>query len=188
MDGITADQEMRVKLERCVELLGTYSSAVLTSRLLAEATHGELTPSQLEALIFIRRHGGCSAKALSEGLHISIPSSTRLVDRMVRKGLVDRRESGVDRRLVHLTVTPAGEHTLLQVHEARLLRLRLALETLPPGERDIMLNALEHFLTAALHDVQTVEDCCLHCGSDHEGTCVVNRAHLALAGRPIEHP
>ncbi|MHB9026756.1 MAG: MarR family winged helix-turn-helix transcriptional regulator [Armatimonadota bacterium] len=185
---MTADRDMRVKLERCVELLGTYSSTVLTARLLAEETRGELTPSQLEALTFIRRHGGCSAKALSEGLHISIPSSTRLVDRMVRKGLVDRRESGVDRRLVHLTVTPAGERALRQVHEARLVRLRKAMETLPPAERDIMLDTLEHFLQAALQDVQTVEDVCLRCGSEHEGDCVVNRAHIALSGRPIEHP
>lgn len=176
------------QIERLVELLGAYASTVLTSRLLDETTGGELTPAQLDALAFLQRHGGCSAKALSEGLRISIPSSTRLVDRLVRKQLVDRRESGVDRRLVILSVTTTGEAVLNAVREAHLDRLQHALATFRPEERDTMLNLLERFLQAALTDVQTVEDCCLRCGAGHDGGCVVNEAHIALVGRPIDHP
>ncbi len=175
-------------LERFVDLLGTYSSAVLTGRLLEEATHGKLTPAQLEAMVFIHRHGGCSAKALSEGLHISIPSATRLVDRLVRKVLVDRRESGEDRRLVYLTVTAMGLRALQAVRAARVARMRQAVAVLREDERVVLLALLERLLLAALRDEQTVDDCCLHCGNEHDGTCVVNEAHLALLGRPIDHP
>ncbi len=174
------------QLERLVELLGAYSSTLSGGRLLEDATAGELTSVQHEAMIFIHRHGGCSAKALSEGLRISIPSSTRLVDRLVRKGLVDRRESGVDRRLVHLTVTPQGVQALGSVQAARIARLRQALEVIDAGERATLLNLLERFLSVALCDEQTVDDCCRHCGTEHNGQCVVNAAHLALVGRPIE--
>ena len=176
------------RLERLVELLGTYASAVLSGRLLDEATDGELTAAQYDAMSFIQRHGGCSAKALSEGLQISIPSSTRLVDRLVRKGLVDRRESGVDRRLVILSVTETGQLALQAVREMHIARLRNTLQTFDPDEREMLLALLERFLQAALCDVQTVEDCCLRCGTDHDGACVVNEAHIALVGRPIEHP
>jgi len=176
----------RSQVERLLDLLGAYSSTVLTGRLLEEATGGELTAAQLEALVFIHRHGGCSAKALSEGLRISIPSSTRLVDRLVRKALVDRRESGVDRRLVHLSPTPAEESALIAVREARLARIRKALETLPSAERNDLLALLERFMLAVLCDEQTVNDCGLHCGTKHEGYCVVNEAHQAILGRPIE--
>jgi DNA-binding MarR family transcriptional regulator len=172
------------RLERIVELLGTYASAILTGRLLEEATDGALTAAQMDAIVFIRQHGGCSAKALSEGLGISIPSSTRLVDRMVRKGLVDRRESGVDRRLVHLSVTATGEDALRAVRLARVARLREALATLDPTEHEALLGLLERFLRAALRDVFTVEACCRHCGDEHDRACVVNAAHLALLGTP----
>ena len=181
-------RDKRDQLERFVELLGTYASSVLTGRLLADVTHGELTSAQFDAMMFIERHGGCSAKALSEGLHISIPSSTRLVDRLVRKRLVDRRESGEDRRLVRLTVTPVGLRTLAAMRDARVARLRQTLETFAPAERERLLELMERFLLAALRDEQTVHDCCLHCGADHDGGCVVNEAYLALVGRPIEHP
>ncbi len=183
-----AGSVQRDQLARLVELLGTYSSTVLINRQLEKITGGELTPAQLEALAFINRHGGCSAKALSEGLHISIPSSTRLVDRLVRKRLVDRRESGEDRRLVHLTLTETGQTALDLVQEARIDQLRQALAIFPPAERLTLLGLLERLLRAALRDEQTVDDCCRHCGTEHDQDCVVNEAHLALLGRPIERP
>ncbi|HEX2950773.1 MAG TPA: MarR family transcriptional regulator [Armatimonadota bacterium] len=176
------------QLERLVELLGTYSSSVLIGRLLDETTDGEITPAQFDALAFIERHGGCSAKTLSEGLRISIPSSTRLVDRLVRKNLVNRCESGVDRRLLNLTVTAEGESALRAVREAHITRLQHALESFEPAEREALLKLLERFLQASLSDIETVEDCCLRCGAEHDGACVVNEAHIALVGRPIEHP
>ena len=176
----------RERTGQLVELLNGFFSTVLNGRLLDEATGGELTPVQYEALAFIHRHGGCSAKALSEGLRISIPSSTRLVDRLERKQLVDRRESGVDRRLVRLTMTPVGESTLAAVREVRIAFLQRALGTLPDNERATFQELLEKFLQAALCDEQTVKDCCRHCGTDHDRECVVNEAHFALLGKQIE--
>ena len=174
------------QLERLVELLGIYSSTVLTARLLDEATGGELTPAQYDALTFIHRHGGCSAKALSEGLRISIPSSTRLIDRLVRKHLVDRRESCVDRRLIILSVLPEGDNALSAVRDAHIARLRQALSVFQPAERITLLSMLERFLMTALCDIKTVDECCRRCGTEHDGACVVNEAHIALLGRPIE--
>ena len=171
----------RAQLERFVELLGAYSATVLTTRVLDAVTDGSLTPAQLEALTFIARHGGCSTKTLSEGLRISIPSATRSVDRLVRKLLVDRR-------LVMLTATPAGEALLGAVVQARVTRLADALGALTPAEGTQLLTLLERFLLVALHDEQSVDACCLHCGDEHDRACVVNTAHTVLMGRPVEHP
>ncbi|OPZ87614.1 MAG: putative HTH-type transcriptional regulator YusO [bacterium ADurb.Bin429] len=176
------------QLERFVELLGAYSASVLTARLLEAVTRGEVTPAQFEALTFIHRHGGCSAKALSEGLRISIPSSTRLVDRLVRKALVDRRESAEDRRLVDLSLTEKGRKVLKDVRAARIARLQHALAALNTDEQTHLHDLLERFLRGVLCDEETVNDCCLHCGTEHDRDCVVNAVHEALVGRPITCP
>lgn len=180
------EEGMAPQLEMFVELLDAYSSTALTVRLLELATGGELTPAQLDTLVFLHRHGGCSTKELSEGLRISIPSATRLVDRLVRKQLVDRRESGVDRRLVQLSLTPTGLAALQAVRAARVARLHGAFATLTDEERAQLLKLLERFLQSALCDEQTVKDCCRHCGTEHDLACVVNEAHIALMGRPVE--
>ena len=176
------------QLERFVELLGAYSASVLTARLLESVTQGAVTPAQFEALTFIHRHGGCSAKALSEGLRISIPSSTRLVDRLVRKALVARRESEEDRRLVHLSLTGKGRKVLADVRAARIARLQHALGALSVAEQAHLQNLLERFLRGVLCDEETVNDCCLHCGTEHDCDCVVNAVHEELLGRPIACP
>jgi len=84
---------MQSQLVRLVDLLGSYSSAVLSRRLLDESTHGGLTPAQYEAMMFIRRHGACVGKSVVRRIGASASHRPRAwLDRMVRKGLVDRRE------------------------------------------------------------------------------------------------
>lgn len=179
---------MPEKLGRLVELLGAYASITLTGRLADDTPEGDLTPAQLGAIEYVQHHQGCSVKSLSEGLHISIPSATRLVDRLVRKALVDRRESGVDRRLVTLSLTETGLTALQAVHAAHLGRLNAAMQAFQPEERATLMAMLERFLLAALDDVRTIEGCCRHCGPDHESACILNEAHLALSGTPIANP
>jgi DNA-binding MarR family transcriptional regulator len=176
----------RGRLELLVELLGAFSSSVLTTNLLTEGQASGLTIAQWEALAFLARHGGCSSKALAEGLRISVPSATRLVDRLTRKSLVDRRESEEDRRLVILTLTNEGCRALSRVREARAILLEHALRTLPASDREALLALLEHFLRAVLSDAHALEVMCRHCGTDHTRDCVVNEAHLALLGTPVE--
>ena len=106
----------------------------------------------------------------------------------MRKHLVDRRESETDRRLVHLTVTPAGVETLASITQARVKRLQQAMATFTEGEQVQLSSLLERLLLAMLRDEQTVQDCCLRCGTDHFDSCVINEAYLALSGRSIEHP
>ena len=172
-------------LEGLLDLLALYSSLVLTEQLLAEATGGELTSSQLQGLTFIRQHGDCSAKALSEGLNIAIPSATRLVDRLVRKKLVTRCENASDRRLVKLATTPTGEALLQKVRSAHLARLQQALTNLTQAEQEQLFALLERFLLSALCDESSLRQCCRHCGIEHDGDCLVNEAHKALLGKPI---
>lgn len=175
----------RSSLAGLLDLLGLYSSSVLTDQLLTEATVGELTSSQFQGLNFIRQHAGCSAKALSEGLNIAIPSATRLVDRLVRKNLVTRCENANDRRLVKLAATATGEAVLQKVRAAHLARLQQALTSLSPTEQAQLLTLLERFLIAALCDETALKQCCRHCGIEHDGECLVNEAHKALLGRPV---
>ena len=69
-----------------------------------------------------------------------------------------------------------------------IARLLQAVNSFQPDERDQLLGLLERFLLTALSDVRVVEECCRRCGTEHDGACVVNKAHSALVGRPIEHP
>ncbi|MCY1693715.1 MarR family winged helix-turn-helix transcriptional regulator [Curtobacterium sp. SL109] len=78
-----------------------------------------ITPSQAEVLQLLALHGPMSlgelgGLVLAEGGHPS-----RLVDRMVTAGMVERRESAEDRRRVELTCTASGQQLARDAADAK---------------------------------------------------------------------
>jgi len=75
-----------------------------------------LTPSQAEVLRVLADHGPLSLNGLGSLLVCESGSSpSRLVDRIVARGLVDRRPGATDGRAVELTLSPEGERLSLEV-------------------------------------------------------------------------
>lgn len=72
------------------------------------AVHG-LTAAQW--LPLWRLKSGCpgTARELARDLDIDAGAMTRLIDRLVAKGLVERVRDAADRRVVRLSLTPAGD-------------------------------------------------------------------------------
>jgi DNA-binding MarR family transcriptional regulator len=70
----------------------------------------DLTPAQSEALRILADHGPLALKELGDLLVCdSGASPSRIVDRLVAAGLVQRDAGEHDRRQIRLTVTPEGE-------------------------------------------------------------------------------
>ena len=67
---------------------------------------------------------------LAERLQIRHHSAVELVDRLERKGLIQRSRGELDRREVHLRVTPRGERILRELTLHTRAELRLALTPL----------------------------------------------------------
>ena len=81
------------------------------NRLLAQALkpHG-ITSSQAEVLRLLQQHGPLSLNGLGQLLVCeSGTNPSRLVERTVAAGLVERRTDAEDRRYLQLSLTPEGE-------------------------------------------------------------------------------
>lgn len=72
------------------------------------AVHG-LTAAQWLPLWWLKSGGPATARELARGLDIDAGAMTRLIDRLVAKGLVGRGRDGADRRVVRLSLTDAGD-------------------------------------------------------------------------------
>ncbi len=70
--------------------------------------HGGVSTAQLWVLMKLRYHGDLSISGLAELLGLGLPNVTGLVDRLEERGLVERHRDPDDRRVVHVTLTPAG--------------------------------------------------------------------------------
>src|SRR5438552_7075407 len=68
----------------------------------------DLTMAQLKAVLFLEQ-GPSPMSKLASGLQVSLPSATATIDRLVERGLVQRREEPADRRLVVVSLAHDGE-------------------------------------------------------------------------------
>ncbi len=133
---------------------------------------------------FVATHDGCRVKDVARGLGISHPAATKLVDRLVARGVVGR-DSGVrDRREVSLSATPSGKQALSGIQVARSRVLAAILDRMDPGERAALKTGLGAFLRAALRTPEDVEAACGRCGNEHLPDCPVGAIYETLTGKP----
>jgi len=100
----------------------------------------DLTATQYNVLRILRgSDAGCSRRQLCERLLFPSSDVTRLVDRLVRQGLVERHESQADRRLRIHTITGEGLRVIEAVQPALdRMHERLARELGPAGLRAVV--------------------------------------------------
>jgi len=106
-----------------------YSESRRVTRAVAEQ-YG-LTGSQLLVLKMLEPRGQVSLSELSEEIRAKNSTVTGIVDRMERDGLVLRRRSDGDRRVVHIELTAKGKKLALEVKADPKLLFRALLEELP---------------------------------------------------------
>lgn len=87
-----------------------FGLVALTSQAIAESTaHGELTVQQWRVLVVLGgAGGGMRVSTLARRIAASGPSTSRLVKRLVERGLVEVAPDPGDGRALRLNLSPAG--------------------------------------------------------------------------------
>jgi DNA-binding MarR family transcriptional regulator len=122
-------------------------SGIVAASLLAGGE--SLTFPQLRTLVLIQTRPELNARALAETLDIHPSNASRLLERLVQSGLVERREAEGDRRQLALTLTPRGVHVVEAVMIHRRGAFRRILQTMPVDTRHRLGEALLAFADAA---------------------------------------
>ncbi|MEY9946194.1 MarR family winged helix-turn-helix transcriptional regulator [Kitasatospora sp. GAS1066B] len=106
-----------------------------------------ITPSQAEVLRLLQQHGTLSLNGLGQLLVCeSGTNPSRLVERAVAAGLVERRTDAEDRRYLQLSLTPEGERlatAVAGIEEAIYTSIDTASEGL---ETDALLDFLHKLI------------------------------------------
>lgn len=135
-------------VEEIVELLPAIGRG-LYATLMDDPDIQGLTLPQVKALIFLYDNGERSMTELAGGLAVSLPSASELVDRLIDRGLVERKVDVSDRRRVLVDLTEPAIAYGRRIHDLRRAQARAALDAIPAEERDCFLRSIRA-LTAAL--------------------------------------
>jgi long-chain acyl-CoA synthetase len=136
-------------------VLGTYGrvAAWLSKRVEVALAQVELTLPQYRVM-GILAEGTAAASALADRLAVRRPSITALIDGLVARGLVDRRQENADRRRVSLRLTPEGTSTLARADVAVDEYLVAIAGHLPDKDEAMALRSLELWARAMVESRQ----------------------------------
>lgn len=106
----------------------------------------ELTAMQWEPMLLLHMRRVDTVAALARVSHVNCGAMTRMLDRLEGKGLLRRRRSDVDRRVVHLELTPKGSEIASQIMPIVTEELNRQLSGFSAEERATLIRLLERML------------------------------------------
>ena len=113
------------------------------------AVDDNVTVPQWRVLVMVDTRGPLNLAAVAAGLDVNPSNASRICDRLIKAGLLDRRESPIDRRNITLTLTAAGRRLVTKVVRHRRRAITRALRDMTPGDRDLLAAAFDRFAAAA---------------------------------------
>ncbi len=105
--------------------------------------------AQMRAFLLVCSSGSIHGRALARALGIGQPAVSKLVDHLVAKGLVVRREDTDDRRIAWLNPSPQGEALFERLTLAKKDTLTAILGSLPHYDLIKVGQALARLADAA---------------------------------------
>ncbi len=110
-------------------------------------TRGKISFPQMVALDFVSRKPRVTMTDLAKILHIRTSSTTVLVDRLIKQGMLKRGRDEKDRRLVWVSVTPKGRKVLGQIMREKRQSVKRIFGILAEEERRQYLDILRKVKT-----------------------------------------
>jgi DNA-binding MarR family transcriptional regulator len=115
----------------------------------AETLEGaDLTPLQFAVLANLNDESNVDQNSLAARLGVDRNTASVLVEQLVKRGLIDRRVNGADRRARLLQLTPLGNELHERLRPAMRASQRRILAPLPPEERERFLDHLVQIIKA----------------------------------------
>ncbi|MGV0792716.1 MarR family winged helix-turn-helix transcriptional regulator [Mycolicibacterium sp. XJ1819] len=139
--GVTSEQvESVMRASRA--LVGITAASIST-------VDDVVTVAQLRVMMMIATRGAMNLAAVAAGLQVSASNASRICDRLLKLGLVDRQDDPADRRNIALTLTAEGQSLIDRVIHHRRIAIRRILGEMTPDQREELAAALEAFATVA---------------------------------------
>ena len=107
-----------------------------------------LSIPQFRALCFVERYDGASLSAVAEHVDLSLPTVSRMINGLVERGYMQRRNSQDDRRHMSLSLRPRGQAIMKTAREATQQFLTEKFQDLTLAQREALCVAMR-----ALHEV-----------------------------------
>ena len=104
--------------------------------------------SQCHALVEIGRKKKITLKELASTIMLDTSTTSRTVDSLVKKGLVHRVPSEIDRRSIDISLTETGIALFTRIEHDMDSKFQVIFDKIDSSQHDTILNSLDLILSA----------------------------------------
>jgi DNA-binding MarR family transcriptional regulator len=112
----------------------------LYTRALSKRYH--VSSSQLASIIALYDHGPMALSQIAKEIMVDSSTVTALIDRLEKKGLVERSRTSFDRRIITVSLTDAGQRLACNAPSLLQKQMSRGLEQLPFCEKELIVRGL----------------------------------------------
>ncbi|MFT3817549.1 MAG: MarR family transcriptional regulator [Rubrivivax sp.] len=119
-------------------------ATIVTTRVFTEEIGEpfELRPVEFTILALVDGNPGVSARQLADALAVTPPNITMWIDKLEKRGYVERERSSTDRRAQHIRATGKGAALARKAVRLAVEGEQQALSALSPAERAMLVELL----------------------------------------------
>ena len=104
---------------------------------------GDLSVPQFRVLAFLSRNGGSALSDVANHIGLMRPTISKMIETLVRRGLVKRDIADRDRRFVSLSLTDSGSSLINQARRETRSRLAELLKSLSQKDLERIAGAMD---------------------------------------------
>jgi DNA-binding MarR family transcriptional regulator len=125
------------EIESFFLLLADYTKNII----FGDDVFNEVSCIQYGILSFLSSNDRVTVNDIVKSQNINYPSSSQLLDELSKLGLVVRKRSDEDRRLVFITITDKGREMIAAIHQRRHVALKQIFEGFEPDAMKLIMNS-----------------------------------------------
>lgn len=141
---IKVDARQALALHECIARM--MREFRLEPGLLAASVYRDLHANDIGLFEVLAEPGSWSVQAIATALSVPITTISSALDRLERSGVIARKRSGEDRRMVHIELTAAGHRLASRLQEAHVQNCRAMLARLSAADRENFLRMAEQIV------------------------------------------
>ncbi|MFC1997485.1 MarR family winged helix-turn-helix transcriptional regulator [Chloroflexota bacterium] len=107
-----------------------------------------LSMPQVTMLNWVARSPGCGVRDIAQGLHVTPPTVSVGIRRLIKDGWLEQKEDPDDRRARPLFVTEKGKAFVAIIQQHRTQTIKLFLSGLSTGEQEQLISLLDRAISA----------------------------------------
>lgn len=153
-----------------------FSKAVhelLEQKLLDRVTEEQVTASQITLLQLLMESESATVSDVAAFLGVSAAAASKAVDRLERRGLLQRIATASDRRTSDLRLTESGRALVKRYEEDKIRTLEKAFRQFPADELRAAAELLDRLATSLVNQSERPEAICLQCYMYNRKDCLV---------------